>query len=55
MVGGKVLEIQLDQTGANSYVIRVDAMNVNLNPHTNTIPVTLTVGYNSGTTQANVK
>jgi hypothetical protein len=55
MVGGKMLEIQLEQTGANSYLIRVDALNVNLNTHTNTIPVTLTVGYNSGTTQAKVK
>ena len=55
MAGGKMLEIQLEQTGANSYLIRVDALNVNLNTHTNTIPVTLTVGYNSGTTQAKVK
>jgi uncharacterized repeat protein (TIGR03803 family) len=48
-INGVALQVRISQTGTSSYLVQVDASGVNLSTLTNPVPVTLTLGQNSGT------
>jgi YVTN family beta-propeller protein len=51
-IGGVSLQIQIDPTGDSSYQFKVKAQQVDLTALTDPVTVTLTIGTNTGTTQA---
>lgn len=48
---GVALQLRILQTGTNSYQAQLDASGMDLTSLTNPVPVTLTIGSNTGTTQ----
>ena len=50
-INGVRLEIRIAPTGADAYEIEVKASGVKLSALTNPVPVTLTIGNNTGTAE----
>jgi uncharacterized repeat protein (TIGR03803 family) len=50
-IAGTALRVAIVQTGADSYLVHVDAACIDLAALTNPVPVNLSIGQNTGTTQ----
>ncbi len=50
-INGAALQIRILQTRTNSYQVQLEASGMDLTSFTNPVPVTLTIGSNTGTTQ----